>query len=295
MNENTLNIFLGFIILAIVIVASSLFTVYQTQDALIVRLGQLVQNDEGTAAEVYGPGLHVKIPFIDKVFRFENRIYTLVFQSERIITQEQKELRVDLYVQWKISDKEQYYKATTGDQFIAEGLLKKVIFDDLRSKFGQMTIADVVATRRQDIMAEVTESASKGVKNYGISIIDVRIKRIELPEDVTDAVFERMRTARQSVAAELRSKGIADANKMRAEAEKSVKITIATANKTAQQIKGQGDAEAIEIYANTYSQSPEFYEFYRTMEAYRNVFNSSGDTLVLKPEGEFFKYFGKTN
>lgn len=268
----------------------SLFTVYETDKALVVRLGKFKGQTSGTA-DILDPGLHFKIPFIDTVHKFDGRLQMLDFHSSSILTSEKKDVQVDLFVQWKIRNFGDYYTSTGGLTSKAGKLLSQVVVDGLRAEIGKLTIRDLVSGERVDLMSRLRDQLDNNVQRFGIQVKDVRIKRIDLPDEVHNAVFDRMRTERERIASNYRAQGGAEANKIRANAERRVRVMIAEAEKQAETIRGQGDAEAVKVYARTYNEAPEFFEFYRSIEAYKRSFQGKDDILVLKPEGDFFKYF----
>ena len=287
--------FLLILLLFIVGITSlSVFTVYETDKAILVRLGDLVldSNDKPKVAE---PGLHFKIPFIDEVRNFDTRLNMLDIKSSRIFTVEQKYVLVDFFVQWRIENLALFYTRTNGLRSKAEALLEQKVVSGLRAEFGKRTIKDVVSGERVELMERLRKTTDENAEHLGISVIDVRVKRIDLPDEVSGSVYDRMRSERERVASEIRSEGRAGAINKRAEAEKDKIVLLTEAKKEAERIKGQGDAEAVAIYAEAYRQSPDFFEFYRSLDAYKNTFKEKNDLLVLKPDSEFFKFFKKVD
>lgn len=283
-------------VLALFLVGSGLYTVYETDRALLVRLGKLV-TDENDQIKVLEPGLHLKIPLLDSVLFFDTRLNMSEIPSARIVTNEKKDLIVDLYVEWRIKDYARFYTSTYGigdTRDRAEDLLHQKVIDVLRAEFGQRTIRNVVSGERKELMEKLRKDTGEYVATLGMELIDVRIRRIDLPPEVSDAVFDRMRSERKRVATELRANGESKAEVIRAEAERQRRVLLAEAENEAQRLRGEGDALAVQIYAKSYNQSPEFYEFYRTLEAYQQTFNDKQDVLVLTPNGSFFKYFRNT-
>ncbi len=285
------------ILLVLFLFGSSVFTVYETDRALIVRLGRLVTED-GDKAKVLEPGIHVKIPLLDTALFFDTRLNMTDISSARIVTSEKKDLIVDLYVEWRINDFAKFYTSTFGmgdSRDRAEELLRQKVVDVLRAEFGQRTIRNVVSGERKELMERLkTNTGENVIAGLGMELVDVRIRRIDLPPEVSDAVFDRMRSERKRVATELRANGESKAEVIRAEAEKQRRVLLAEAEKEAQRLRGEGDALAMRTYSASYSQSPEFYEFYKSLEAYKQSFNDKQDVLVLNPNTSFFKYFRNT-
>jgi membrane protease subunit HflC len=280
------------------VLSSCLFTVYQHDRVLISRFGKFNKNDNNEAI-IYGPGLHFKLPVIDKIHNFDTRLQMLGFESSSIFTSQKKEVRVNLFVQWRIRNFEKYYTRTgantvqgiRGRQNQAQQLLRQKVFDGLRAEFGRLTIKDVVSGERIELMARLSKHTDKSARELGMEVVDFRIKQINLPEAVSAAVYDRMRSERERVAAELRASGSAAANIIRANADKQQRIILAEAKEIAEKLRGDGDSQAVRIYAKSYEQNPKFYEFYRTLEAYKNTFRSKQDVLILRPDSEFFKFF----
>jgi len=273
----------GFLI-AIMMLAASTFTVDQREHAIVFRLGEIV-------AIKKEPGLYFKTPLIENVRFFDNRILTLnVQEADRFITSEKKNVLVDSFIKWKIIDPAKYYVSVKGDEVQAERRISQTVNDGLRAEFGKRTIHDVVSGERTEIMQILTERADRDLRSLGIQILDVRLRRVDLPKEVSESVYQRMDAERKSVANELRSQGFAASEKIRADAEKQRDIIIAEAYKEAQKLKGDGDAKAAEIYANAYGKNPEFYAFYRSVEAYKNSFKDKSDVMVLDPTSDFLKY-----
>jgi modulator of FtsH protease HflC len=280
-----LAIVLAVLVSALVVASMTAFTVDQRQRAIVFQLGEIKELIEE-------PGLHIKWPLIQNVRYFDKRILTLdTPDTERFITSEKKNVLVDSFVKWRIQDMRQYYISVQGDEQRAQTRLSQTVNAALREEFGKRTVHDVVSGERDDIMRIVREKVEDDVAKIGVQIVDVRLKRIELPQEVSEAVYRRMDAERKSVAAELRSEGFSAAEKIRAEADRTRQIIIAEAYRDAQRVKGEGDARSASIYARAFSENPEFYSFYRSLEAYRTGFKSKSDVLVLDPNSEFFKYF----
>ncbi len=278
------------IILALIVVASmSLFTVDQRERAIVFRLGEITEI-------IDQPGLHVKWPLIQNVRFFDKRILTLdTPDSERFITSEKKNVLVDSFLMWRINDVRQYYISVRGDETLAQTRLQQRVNAALREEFGKRTVHDVVSGERDTIMKVVRDKVDEDAKEIGVAIVDVRLKRVELPQEVSESVYRRMEAERRAVAAELRSQGFSAAEKIRAEADREREVIVAEAYRDAQRVKGEGDARATAVYARAYSENPEFYAFYRSLEAYRASFRSRSDVLVLEPTSDFFKYLKSPN
>jgi membrane protease subunit HflC len=282
------NRYLPAVVLAVVVLvlaSLSAFTVDQRQRAIVFQLGEFKDLiDE--------PGLHFKWPLIQNVKYFDNRILTLdTPETDRFITSEKKNVLVDSFVKWRIKDLRTYYQRTAGDETTATAQLQQTVKSTLQDEFSKRTVHDVISGERDKIIEIVRERTGRDASNYGIEIIDVRLKRVELPQEVSESVYRRMDAERKSVASELRSQGFSDAEKIRAEADREREVIVAQAYREAQRIKGEGDAKAAAIYARAFNENPEFYDFYRSLDAYRASFKNKSDVLVLDPNSEFFKYF----
>ncbi len=273
------------ILLALLVAASfSLFTVKETEKAILFRLGEIVRTD-------FEPGLHFKVPFVNNVRTFEARIMTLDAQSERFLTSEKKNVIVDAFVKWRIDDVAKFYRAVGGIEQQGAVRLTQIIKDSLRGEFGKRTIQEVVSGERAMIMDVVTVNASRQAEEFGIEIVDVRLKRIDLPDEVSESVYRRMEAERERVAREFRSEGAEAAERIRADADRRRTEIRADAYRDAERIRGEGDGQAAEIYAKAFDKNKEFYSFYRSLEAYRNTFQDPSALLVLDPNADFFKYF----
>jgi membrane protease subunit HflC len=289
----------GAIILALF--GLSAFTVYESDRAIIARLGELRRASNG-AVKVFGPGLHWKVPLVDVVYVFDARLNMAEVPSERIVTKEKEVLLVDHFVQWKINNYALFYNATYGGSDGANGrgnraeqLLRQNVKGVLHSEFGQRTLQNVVSGERNELLEKLRKRANENVLGYGMEVIDVRINRVEYPPEANDKVFARMSSERKKVAVAYRASGESKAAIIRADADRMARVIIAGAQKEAERLRGEGDARAAQIYADSFNQAPEFYKFYRSLEAYRNVFQDKRDVLVLKPDGDFFKYFQNSN
>jgi len=292
--KRTVGILIGLIVL--LLLYGSTYTVQEGQQAMLLQLGNIVKNPKTNIPYTWGPGLHFKWPLINEIQIFDTRLQTLDIKSSRIVTAEQKDLIVDYYVKWRITNLPLYFTRTGGSATQASLLLEQQLNDNLRAQFGRRTISDVVSNDRSTIMDSLSKLANDSAQSLGISVIDVRIKRIDLPNEVQSAVFDRMRTERERVATEHRFNGKAQAEAIRANADANATITVASARTQAAQIRSLGDAQAAKIYADAYNQDPAFYEFFRSLEAYKKIFASDqNNMLVLKPDSEFFKYFNSEN
>jgi len=283
MMNNRLGIALAGALAVVVVANMSLFTVDQRERAIVFQLGEVKE-------VITTAGLHVKWPLIQNVRYFDARILTLdTPDAERYITSEKKNLLVDTFVKWKINDARQFY-ISVGDEVQAQTRISQTVNATLREEFGKRTVHEVVSEDRNEIMKIVRERTNQDAKKIGVEIIDVRLKRVDLPQEVSESVYKRMDAERKSVANQLRSEGSAAAERIRAEADKEREVIIANAYKEAQRVKGEGDAKAAAAYAQAFGQNPEFYAFYRSLEAYRSSFKNRSDVLVLEPNSDFFKY-----
>ncbi len=283
---NSVNLKPVGIILGVVLFIGSftLFTVDEREKVIMFRLGEIVSTD-------FEPGLHFKMPLVNNIRRFDSRVLTMDAPPEEYLTSESKNVNVDSFIKWRIVDVGTYYTSMGGDERRAESRISQIIKDNFRNEFGKRTIQEAVSGERSQIMDNLKINASKQVEEFGIEIVDVRIKRIDLPRDVSNSVFRRMEAERERVAKDFRSRGSEEAERIRADADRQREIIIAEAYRDAEQIKGTGDAVAAKIYATAYNEDKEFYSFYRSLGAYRNTFNSKQDVMIIKPDSEFFKYF----
>lgn len=278
------------VFLVVFIAYFGVFTVSQTQRAIVLRLGKMETSAQGKV-EVLQPGLHFKIPFIDTVKYFDVRIQTLDISSSRIPTEEKKELIVDLFTKWQIQDFSSFFKATGGNAMRAETLLREKTVDGLRAEIGRRKLSDVVNRDRQKVMEKVRHDVSQTARLIGIKVIDARIVSMNLPKQVSESVFGLMRTERNRIATEHRAKGQARAETIQAEADKQVTVILAEADRQAKELKGVGDSEAALIFAKAYGQDPEFARFFRSMQAYKETFKEEQNVLVLQPNNKFLEYF----
>ena len=279
------KVLVGVLLGATVIIASfALFTVTEREKAVMFQLGEIVRTD-------FEPGLHWQKPFVNNVRKFDARVQTLDAEPERYLTGEKKNLIVDSFVKWRIKDVSNYYTATGGDATRANLRLSQITKDGLRAEFAKRTIKEAVSGERQEIMDIITTQANAQAEAFGIEIVDVRIKRIDFPSDISNSVYRRMRSERERVAKDLRSRGAESAEKIRAEADRARTVLLADAYRDAEKLRGEGDAAATGIYAKAYGKDVEFYSLYRSLNAYKSTFADKGDILVIEPSSEFFKYF----
>lgn len=260
---------------------------------IVARFGKVLKDDvDGEqVTRVFAPGLHFKIPGIDKVRLLDARIQTLDGAADRFVTSEKKDLIVDSYVKWRIRDFEKYYLSTNGGiKANAETLLQRKINNDLRTEFGRRTIKEIVSGKRDELQTDALENASESAKDLGIEVVDVRVKQINLPANVSNSIYQRMRAERQAVAKEHRAQGKEQSEIIRATIDANVTVKIAEAERKALTVRGEGDALAAKIYADAYSKDAEFYSFLRSLEAYKESFAGNSDIMVLEPDSDFFKY-----
>jgi membrane protease subunit HflC len=283
MRASTGTILVGLVV-ALIVASLSLFVVDQRQNVMVFRLGEVV----GVETK---PGLYFKVPLLDNVRYFDTRILTIdTAEPEHFLTSEKKNVLVDLFVKWRITDVRQYYVSVGGNESLAQTRLLQTINDGLRAEFGNRTVHDVVSGERDKIMDLMRQRANEDAKTIGVEVLDVRLKRVDLPQEVSVDVYRRMEAERKRVANELRSTGAAESEKIRADADRQREVIIAEAYREAQRVKGEGDGKAAAIYARAYGQNAEFYAFYRSLEAYKASFRGRNDVLVLEPNSEFFKY-----
>lgn len=286
--SSRINLLGALVATILVVLAMSMFTVDQRQYAVVFQLGEVKR-------AISEPGLYFKMPMVQNVRYFEKRIITLDnAEPERFITSEKKNVLVDSYIKWRIVDPQLYYISVGGDESRAKTRLNQTVNAGLREEFGKRTVHDVVSGEREKVMDNMREKADTDARKIGVQIVDVRLKRVELPTEVSEAVYRRMEAERKRVANELRSEGSAEAEKIRADADRQREIIVAEAYRDAQKIKGEGDAKATNTYAQAFGQNAEFYAFYRSLEAYRGSFKNKNDVLVVEPSSEFFKYMKST-
>jgi len=273
---------LGILLLAW-IASMSVFTVDQRELAIKFRLGKIIQTE-------FEPGLHFKVPFINDVRKYPRQVLTQSNPQELFLTLEKKNLFVDFFVKWRIVDVGAYYRATRGDELLAAQRLIEIVKDGVRSEFAKRTVPQAVTAERRELLDDMLASARKNALTLGIEVVDVRVKRTEFPEQVSDSVFDRMRQERARTASELRAQGAEAAEQIRAEADRQRTVTLAEAYREAEKVRGAGDAEAAQIYAEAYRKDPEFFAFYRSIQAYRRSLGKESDLLVLDKDSEFFRY-----
>ncbi|MGB1327557.1 MAG: protease modulator HflC [Porticoccaceae bacterium] len=280
---------LGLLIVVLTLVNSTLYVVSEFERGVKLRFGKLIESD-------IQPGLHVKVPFVDDVRIFDARILTVDAQPASFFTIEKKRLIVDSYAKWRIANVETYYKATGGVESVAHNRLANRVNTGLRNQFGTRTLHEVVSGERDLLMKNITDDLNRTVlDSLGIEVVDVRVKRIDLPQEVSGPVFRRMTAEREKEARELRSTGKEKAEKIRASADRERTIELANAYRDAEELRGEGDAEAAKIYASAYQEDPEFYSFVRSLNAYKQSFSNKGDIMLIEPDSDFFKYLKQQN
>jgi len=273
------------LIVVALLLSGTLFTVDQRQNAIVFQLGEVTD-------VVQRPGLHFKWPLLQNVRLFDMRILTFDdAEPLRFLTQGNRPVLVDSFVKWRIADVKQYYVSVQGDEFRAMTRIKQTVAGVLRDEFGVRTVHEVVSGEREQIMARVRDKVDQDLKRIGVEIIDVRLKRVDLPPDVSESVYRRMEAERKRIANELRSTGAAEAEKIRADADRQREVIVAEAFRDSQRVRGEGDAKSANIYAAAFSQNPEFFSFYRSMEAYRSTFRGRNDLMLLETNSDFLRYF----
>ena len=277
-------ILLGF---GLIILGFATFTVNERELAIKLQVGEVVRSD-------YKPGIHFKIPFIQSVRKFPKRILTISDRPDRIFTAERLALQVDFFVKWRIIDSVQFYISTGGSQRLANNRLSEIIKNAIVTEFGKRSVQEAISVERAELIKDMLATASSAAQGLGVELIDVRVKQVEFPDDVRNSVYQQMREERARIAAERRAEGMEISEQKKSTADKERTIILADANKDSQIIRGEGDASAADIYASAYSQDPEFYAFYRSIDAYRNSLGRSGDLMVIDPNNEFFRYLNKS-
>ena len=278
-------ILLIFLVVVAVLGVSSLFMVSETEYAIKFQLGRIVKAD-------YQPGLHFKLPFVNNVRKFDRRVLTLDTNPEQMLTAEQKFVAVDSFVKWRIVNVSRFYTSTQGNEMVALSRLDSIVKDRIRNQIAARELVQVISEQRVVIMQDIARAANEAAAEFGIEVVDVRIKAIELPDDVRESVFRRMAADRQKEANLYRFEGRESAERISADADRQAQIILAEAQRDGQKIRGEGDARSTEIYASAYGEDEEFYAFYRSLQAYGNSFSSSNDVMVLDPSSSFFQYFG---
>ncbi len=269
-----------------IVVYFSTFTVSEKEYAIRIAVGKFDKSD-------FEPGLHFKIPVYHEVNKYDKRILSYDAPKQRYLTKDNEPLDVDYYAKWRIVDVETYYKKLSGSEALARQRFDSIINRGLLDAFGKRTMWELISDERADVMGDITKRADTQIREFGVQIVDVRVKRIEMPDNIRNEIYNRMITERKKEAAKFRAEGIGTATLIKAEAEKRSQILLAKAYEEAQKIRGAGDAEAARLYANAYNRNAEFFSFYRSLEAYRYSFKENDQVLVLEPDSEFFKYFNK--
>ena len=277
-------ILLGF---GLIILGLATFTVNERELAIKLQVGEVVRSD-------YEPGIHLKIPFIQSVRKFPKRILTISDRPDRIFTAERLALQVDFFVKWRIIDSVQFYISTGGSQSLANNRLSEIIKNAIVTEFGKRSVQEAISVERAELIKDMLATASSAAQGLGVELIDVRVKQVEFPDDVRNSVYQQMREERARIAAERRAEGMEISEQKKSTADKERTIILADANKDSQIIRGEGDASAADIYASAYNQDPEFYAFYRSIDAYRNSLGRAGDIMVIDPNNEFFRYLNKS-
>ncbi|MCU7893400.1 MAG: protease modulator HflC [Candidatus Thiodiazotropha sp. (ex Ustalcina ferruginea)] len=279
----TSKLLIPIVAIAAVIIYSAAFVVNQWEVALKLRLGEIVATD-------YTPGLHWMVPVLNNVKTFDARIQTMDARPERFLTAEKKDVIVDYFAKWRIADVAQYFRSTGGNPDKTTRLLQERINTSLRDEFGKRTVKEVVSGERTEIMDKLTKDSDANAAELGVEILDVRVKQIDLPPEVSESVYQRMRAERERVARDLRAKGAEAAERIRANADRERVVIVADAYREAEKLRGEGDGKAAETYAGAYKQDSEFYSFYRSLNAYKNSFQNRSDVMVLQPDSDFFRY-----
>jgi membrane protease subunit HflC len=278
--------FIVLVILALFVGSSAVFTVDEREHALKLRFGEIVDSD-------IEAGLHFKLPIVNTVSFFPRRLLTIINPQEEFLTKEKKNLIVDFFVKWRITDVAEYYRATGGEEIIAAQRLLEIVRDGIRGEFAKRTVPEVVSAERRNLMDNMLNNARNEAERFGIDVVDVRVKRIEFPDEVSDSVFNRMRQERKRFASKLRAEGVETAEEIRANADREATVLIANANRDAEKMRGEGDARAANIYAQAFEQDREFFSFYRSIEAYKSSVGNNNDMLVLDADSDFLRYLNE--
>jgi membrane protease subunit HflC len=286
MNQSKLLAVLVIILLVGVTASSTFYMVDEREKVIVVRFGQVLRYDDA-------PGMHIKSPFLDQARYFDSRILTLDAEPQSFLTKEKKYVVVDSFVKWRIEDALKYFMTVSGQESEARRRLEQVINSSLRDEFGKRTVHDVVSTDRRKVMDILTENADREARKFGIVVTDVRIQRVDLPDEVSQSVYQRMKAERSRIANELRAQGAETAEKIRANAERQREVLLAEAYGTAERMRGEGDAKATALYGAAYGRAPEFYSLYRSLGAYKESFKSKEDIMIVDPSADFFKYMKK--
>jgi len=274
--------------LAVVGLGLSAFTVNERELAIKLQVGEVVRSD-------YEPGLHFKIPIFQTIRKFPKRIQTITDRPERIFTAERLALQVDFFVKWRITDPVKFYTSTGGRLTVANNRMSEIIKNSIVTEFGKRSVQEAISAERAELMRDMLATASETAARLGVQFVDVRVKQVEFPDDVRDSVYKQMREERGRIAAERRAQGVEIAEQIKSDADRQETVIIANANRDSQIIRGEGDATAAEIYAAAYSQDPEFYRFYRSINAYRTAVGQSGDIMIISPDNEFFRYLNSSD
>jgi len=286
MSQGKLVAVVAILALVVLTAVSAFYVVDERQKVIVVRFGQILRHDDK-------PGLHLKTPFVDEVRYFDSRILTLDAEPQPFLTGEKKYVVVDSFVKWRVLDARQYFLTVSGSESEARRRLEQVVNSGLRDEFGKRTLRSVIADERSKIMDILTEYADREARRFGIQVTDVRLQRVDLPEEVSQSVYQRMSAERKRIANELRAQGEEAAEKIRADSERQREVLLANAYRDAQKLRGEGDASATSIYARAYGQAPEFYGLYRSLNAYKESFSKKDDILIVDPSSDFFKYMKK--
>ena len=278
-----LNFLIVILIVGVFVARATIFTVDEREHALKFRFGEIVQSD-------YEPGIHFKIPFVNNVMKYPNRILNYDQSEEKFLTGEKKNLIVDYFITWRIVDAGQYYRAAGGDEIFALERLSAIVKEGIKAQFSQRTVQEVVSAERSELMEGMLVQARESAPALGIEVVDVRVMRIDLSDEVSGSVYSRMQQERARVASQLRAEGAEDATRIQAEADRESTVILAEAYRDGERIRGEGDAVAANTYAQAYTQNAEFYSFYRSMQAYRQSLGREQDVLVLDPSSEFFQF-----
>lgn len=277
------------LVLLVLVGSATVFRITEIERAVLLRFGEIVQED-------LQPGLHLKIPFVDEVRRFDGRVLTVDSVPERFFTSQQQQLIVDSYAKFRVSNVGNYYRVTGGDEVIARQRLTARINDGLRNEFSNRTLQEVVSGERDELMTQLTQDLNESMSEVlGVEVLDVRVQRIDLPVEISEAIYNRMRSDREKEARQRRSEGLEESEKIRADADRQQVLIEAEAYRQAEEVRGEGDALAASIYAQAYGQDSEFYSFLRSLQAYGNTFGGGGDIMLIEPDSEFFRYLKNSN
>jgi len=274
--------------LALLVLSSAVFTVNERETAIKLFLGNITRSD-------YQPGLHFKVPLLERVVKFDQRILTMDVPPEPVLTNEEKNVIVDTFVKWRVDDPQLFFTAVSGSEEFANNRLAQFARESLRNAFGKLTIREVVSSARSSLRDAIRDPVDRQADSLGIEVVDMRVKKVELPEDVRESVYQRMEVDREKIAREIRSQGEEEAKRIRAAADRIREETLATAYAEAEQTRGSGDAESARVYAEAYTQNREFYNLYRSLGAYRTAFSGNNDVMLLSPDSEFFRFFNSPN